>query len=198
MLWPSITPFFSTCALALAATVAAIWRAPRFGRSRIAAFISACGFWLVAFIPCCVVIELAIHPLRFGTFRYDSGDEIGDWRVERYFPTAAREITLLKYPSGFRAEFRIGRAELEAWIDDRWAAFGDRSMVPRSAPETLDAERVRLELRDAPDGGFMVSEELRNASAAILFTTPVAGNGAGVSFVLDPVSGRCFAEAGYW
>ena len=198
MFWPSITPFFSTCALAFAAVVAATWLAPRTGRSRVAAFLAACSFSFVAFIPCCIAIELALGPLRFGVFHYESGDEIGDWRVERYFPLAAREITLLKYPAGFHAEFRIERAALEAWIDERWATFGGLSMVPREPPRTLDADSAGYELDDVPERGFVVSDELRSARELVLFTTPVAGNGAGVSFVLDPRSGRCFARAGYW
>ena len=71
-------------------------------------------------------------------------------------------------------------------------------MVPWEPPRTLDADSAGYELDDVPERGFVVSDELRSARELVLFTTPVAGNGAGVSFVLDPRSGRCFARAGYW
>ncbi len=47
-------------------------------------------------IPSCVGIMAILDAQRFGTFQCNSGSEVNDFRVERYLPAKARNISLKK------------------------------------------------------------------------------------------------------
>jgi hypothetical protein len=163
MFWTIVAPFFTTCALAVVAIVAATTLAPRWRARREWACLATTALAIVLFVPSCLAIELGMNTLRFGVFRYESGRDIGDWRVERYMPGAAREITLMKYPAGFDAEFHIARADLEGWLDEQWALhrasadanFHGAAPPVRGEPRPIEPDMIHLHLPGRPDGGMV-------------------------------------------
>jgi hypothetical protein len=206
MFWTIVAPFFTTCALAVVAVVAATTLAPRWRARRERACLATTALAIVLFVPSCLAIELGMNTLRFGVFRYESGRDIGDWRVERYMPGAAREITLMKYPAGFDAEFHIARADLEGWLDEQWALhrasadanFHGAAPPIRGEPRPIEPDMIDLHLPGRPDGGLVLSEEWPRVTDAIEFEGPRKPNGAGVTFLYSPSRELCFARAGYW
>ena len=86
MLWPLVLPFKLTAiALAsmtlLATAIAAILR-----RRPARTFTLSTAISLAAFVPVCSLVSGLINKTRFGVFRYESFDQVNDFRVERYLP----------------------------------------------------------------------------------------------------------------
>ncbi len=193
MLWPIQLPFLLTVALMAALVTAATFCAPRLKMKRAAASSLATLLALVAFIPACAGIGLAVDKFRFGTFSYAKFEDVKDFRVERFLPPAARDITVDKRDSGFVAKYRIAEPELRAFLDELWAKHGEQSSLKRSdfSPNsTLDEQLHALHFGRRLGWPFIQGMKHHQS--------PVAPNGAGCSLWYSAVEGVAYQRAAYW
>ncbi|MDZ7616925.1 MAG: hypothetical protein U1E05_07975 [Patescibacteria group bacterium] len=129
---------------------------------------------------------------RFGLFTYETAADVRDFRVERYLPPAARNITLHKQAQGFRARYTISETELKSYLDDVWARYGDQSVTERdglSSGSRIDADYHRLVYGDLgwphlPD--------------AVAFSGPSANSGTGFVVWFSLSEQTAYEHAGYW
>ena len=103
MLWPIILPFQITACVFASVIIIATLAAPLAKLKRLPTFFAMMILGFVGFIPSCSEIMKIIDAKRFGVFSYASFKDVNDFRVERYLPSDAMQITLDKYPQGFRA-----------------------------------------------------------------------------------------------
>ena len=172
MLWPIVLPFQITSCVLLTLIVIATLAAPLAKWKRLPTFFGVLLLSLVAFIPSCAGIMNIVDAKRFGVFNYRTFQEVNDFRVERYLPPAARDITVDKYAQGFRARFTIKQSELDAYLDEVWSLHGERSAVKRgemSAMKLVDKESHELRFGDL---GWAYLDD------ATEIYGPTAGNGA--------------------
>lgn len=192
MLWPIVVPFQITSCVLLALLAVATVAAPMVRCRRLHTFLCVGVLCLICFIPLCGVIMRTMDANRFGVFVYKTFNEVQDFRVERYLPPAATDITVDKYAQGFRARFSISQSELNAFMDRVWERHGDQSVVARGeimALKTIDIESHSLRYGDL---GW---EHLRDATELY---SPTAGNGAGFSIWFCPSKSVAYQRAGYW
>lgn len=193
MFWTLTTPVTVTVCGLIVCIVAATLLAPRFAVKRSKAFALSIVLGALAFIPSCMGINAAIAPFRFGVFQCDGYDDVNDWRVYRYLPQGATDITLEKpaHGNGFRAKFTMSQSELEAWIDKQWVLYGDQSEVSRAEANSLwgGFDRFMEEF-----SGF--AEPL--PTDAVQYGGPYAPNGAGFTIWYSPEQGVGYQRAGYW
>ncbi len=192
MLWPIVLPFQITACVLLALIVIATLAAPLVKWKRLPTFIGVLVLSLLAFIPSCVGIMNIVDTQRFGVFNYQTFKEVNDFRVERYLPPVARDITVDKYAQGFRARFTIKQAELDAYLDEVWSLYGKRSVVKRgemSAMRLVDKQSHELRFGDL---GWAYLDD------ATEIYGPTAGNGAGFSVWYSPSTGIAYQRGGYW
>jgi hypothetical protein len=104
------------------------------------------AFGCLAFIPSCMGIMAIIDSQRFGTFPYTSAAEVNDFRVARYLPANAINITLMKYQNGYLAKYSISKADLLSYLDALWDNFGHQSATPRD--QLQDGLPVSVDLVD--------------------------------------------------
>ncbi|WP_148080025.1 hypothetical protein [Roseimaritima ulvae] len=188
MLWPIVLPSKITACvlLALVFVVTVVkWR-------RVPTFIGITLLSLIAFVPSCTGIMRILDADRFGVFEYASFDNVDDFRVERYLPPAATNITVDKYAQGFRARFTISQSQLDAYLDDVWRKYGDRSVVSRGemlAMETVDEQSHQLYFGDL---GWPYLDDANEVHG------PTAGNGAGFTIWFSPSEGVAYQRGSYW
>ncbi|MFN8741107.1 MAG: hypothetical protein ACK5YR_14365 [Pirellula sp.] len=146
----------------------------------------------IGFVPSCAIVMRIVDAQRFGLFQYASYSDVQDFRVERFLPPAAQDITLEKTFIGHRAKYTISESELRSYLDGHWNAYGKYSAIPRS---------------DLKDGESVMSEEIEDdfqglnwprMGEAIRFHSPVEHDGGGATYYFDPVSGTTYHRAGYW
>lgn len=195
MLWPLILPLQITAALLAAAISAATALAPRLKRKRGPVFMLTTLAGLVAFVPSLYVVQWIVDSQRFGTFHYDGYAEVQDFRVERYLPPAATDITLYKRygGNGYVARYHISADDLQSYVDGLWDEFGDLSAIPR---DELDAD-------GQPVAGGSVDRPFNELGWATLrdaiqFYSPVEDDGGGAAYFFDRQSGIVYQDAGYW
>lgn len=192
MLWPLVLPFEITCWTLIALLVVATVAAPVFRTKRKRVF--AWGFFvaLIAFIPSCTAVMSLVDEYRFGIFNYPDFRSVNDFRVERYLPEPATDITIEKHPQGFRAKFEIGKPALDDWFDRTWEQNGEHSVVPRVSDR--EAKPVRRETFEHHFGdlGWEAPSDLNE------YEGPVAGNGAGFTIWYNERASIGYEHAGYW
>lgn len=192
MLWPIVLPFKITVCVLLALIVLATLAAPLVKWRRTQTLIGVTLLSLVAFIPSCAGIMQILDSSRFGVFNCAAFNDVKDFRVERYLPPAATNITIDKYPQGFRARFTISQSQLDAYLDEVWRSYGDQSVVERgemSAMAIVDAKSHDLYYGDL---GW---PHLNDATEVY---GPTAGNGAGFSVWFSPSEGIAYQRGSYW
>lgn len=153
-------------------------------------FFGTSSLAMVAFIPACTGIMHVIDTQRFGMFSYASYSQVQDFRIERYLPDLARGITLEKTAMGHRARYTLTQAELQNFLDTLWAS-GD-SAIPREGigdGEVASAEELQ---RNFGDLGWPPLTE------AVLFHSPVQGDGGGATYYFEPTTNTVYHRAGYW
>jgi hypothetical protein len=197
-----------TAAAMFGVSVIAVVVAPMLGVLRVKMIGRVIVFSIVGFIPSCTLGSVAIDYLAMGRSHHATADGIWDRRVRFYLPAAARDITLDKTGTSFKACFVIDPLALEAHLDAAYAAIGEpRQRDPEDEWDALYAgdpdaderrrERLQRELSEvlplAPD-----EFDSRTLGRFKRFCSPREGDGGGCRFWIDPVTGRCFARAGYW
>ena len=192
MFWPIVLPFKITACILLALTVLVTLAAPLMKLRRTPAFFGALLLSLLAFVPSCAAIMGIVDQKRFGVFDYATFNDVNDFRVERYLPPAASDITVDKYAQGFRARFSISQTELDAYLDSVWDSYGDQSVVERgemSVMDIVDSESHELIYGDLGWPHLEDATELYG---------PTAGNGAGFSVWYSPTKGVAYQRGSYW
>jgi hypothetical protein len=192
MLWPLELPvrvaFWILVAFVLMATLCSGRWKWKPGKT----FMTASLLAVIGFIPSCTLVMKIIDGRRFGIFEYDSYEQVQDFRIERYLPPAARNITLEKTYVGHRAKYTISESELKSYVDGLWAATGESSVISRS---------------DLEDGGSAQGEETKSAfqgldwpriREAIRFCSPVESDGGGAKYFFDRTTGIAYHRGSYW
>ncbi len=159
---------------------------------RLPTFFGTMVISLLAFVPSCTGIMNILDAKRFGVFNYQTFKEVDDFRVERYLPPAARDITIDKYAQGFRARFTISQSELDAYLDEVWSLYGNLSVVKRgemSAMTLVDKQSHELYFGDL---GWPHLDDATEVYG------PTAGNGAGFSVWYSPSKRIAYQRGGYW
>jgi hypothetical protein len=192
MLWPLVLPFqITSCILAvLIAAGTMITPVRKWGRPKTFGVLTITSF--VLFIPSCIGVTSIVDAYRFGTFQYAAYTELQDFRVERFVPEKARNITVSKYATGHKAKYTISEQELSAYLDQLWEAHGKQSAIPRKdlkgqvvvAPQTIQADFSGL---DWP--------LLENA---VEYHSPVEADGGGATYYFSRESSIVYHRAGYW
>ncbi|MEZ6035725.1 MAG: hypothetical protein R3C17_21720 [Planctomycetaceae bacterium] len=195
MLWPLVLPIqITSCILAaviaVIAVVTVISPIRKWGRPKTFAVLTIISF--VSFIPSCVGVTSIVDAYRFGTFQYASFTELQDFRVERFVPKKARNITVNKYAMGHKAKYTISESELKSYLDQLWDAHGKQSAIPRKdlendavvAPEDIKADFSGLD--------WPVLEN------AVEYHSPVEADGGGATYYFSRESSIVYHRAGYW
>ncbi|MGB7346114.1 MAG: hypothetical protein WBD20_17990 [Pirellulaceae bacterium] len=192
MLWPAVLPFQITVCVIAAIVCSVTIVAPMVRWKRLPTFFASLLLGALLFIPSCIGVMNVIDQRRFGVFQHANFPEVDDFRVERYLPPAATNITIDKQAQGFRAKFSLTRKQLDTFMKDVWDAHGDADVSPAeetAEPRTVDAGFQQMKYGDLgwphlPD--------------AIEFGGPYASNGAGFSIYYSPSQQVAYQHAGYW
>lgn len=192
MLWPLILPFKITAAVFAVAIAILTLAAPRFQWRREPVFFYSFIVGIVAFAPSCAGIMSVIDSQRFGIFEYSTFADVKDFRVERYLPPAARDITLNKYGQGFRARFTISQAELDAELNAAWKEYGDRSATKRGGLRTQNPVSASSHEYNFGELDWPYISDMKEHHG------PRAANGAGFTLWYSPSMEIAYERADYW
>ncbi|WP_182871459.1 hypothetical protein [Stieleria mannarensis] len=192
MLWPIVLPFKITfwVLAGFVATVALVspWFKWRRGKAVVISTLVA----FLAFVPVCAGIGSILDSHRFGVFHYSTYSEVQDFRIERYLPPMARDITLDKFAMGHRAMYKISLDELTDFLDSLWLEADGRSAVPRT--ELEDSAAVPAEHFDYSFDGL----DWPMPDTALHFHSPMQSDGGGADYYFDPKTNTVLQHAGYW
>ena len=192
MLWPIVLPFKITCWILAGFVAAVILVSPLFKWKLGKAVLISTFIALLAFIPICAGVGSIIDSKRFGVFHYATYAEVQDFRVERYLPPQARDITLDKFAMGHRARYSITLDELTEYLDALWIESDGRSAVPRAKIDDGKLTPSKY-FEDRFDGlGWAMPE------TAVEFHSPVQSDGGGANYFFDAKTNTVFQHAGYW
>ncbi|MGI9458251.1 MAG: hypothetical protein ACR2NU_16935 [Aeoliella sp.] len=192
MLWPFILPFKITLGVfsLLLATVTVL--APAFRWKRTHAVFGGTVIAMLAFIPSCSVITYGLDQYRFGVFSYADFDSVNDFRVERFLPEPATDITVKKYAQGYQARFKIDKQSLDDWFDQHWDRYSEYSVTPRE--EIIGARTLSANVFDREFEGLGWSPPTN----VIDYEGPSAANGAGFTLWYSESDGIAYQRGGYW
>ncbi|MBX7258258.1 MAG: hypothetical protein K1Y02_17985 [Candidatus Hydrogenedentes bacterium] len=190
MLWPLVLPAKITFWLLLVVLIVSTIAVQRYYKKGMRALTIGTGICILLFIPCCIGVQTIIDPYRFGVFTYPDFLSVKDFRVERYLPDTATNITIDKYPEGFCAKFSISKQNLDEFFERQWSERGKEAKNPRESPKPNDElEFVNRQIASlgwkAPDG-------------SIGYRGPRASNGAGFTLMYNEPEGIAYELAGYW
>lgn len=192
MLWPLVLPFKITFWALLGFVALLTLVSPAFKWDRGRTFFVSALFACVVFFPSCAGIQSVLDAHRFGTFSYDAFHEVDDFRVERYLPTRARNITVEKFPMGHRAKYEITKPELVAYLDDLWRRAGENSATSR---DDLDDGSVRSYDQFSHQFDGLNWPVLKTA---VELHSPKQNDGGGATYYFDESTNTVYHRAGYW
>ncbi len=192
MLWPIVLPFQLTVLLLAVTILLGTLVAPFFRLRRATVFGTLFFIALLAFLPAIYAIGTIVDRYRFGIFTYTNYRDVRDFRVERYLPPTATQITIEKTAMGHRARYTITEKQLRDYVNDCWNAYGNKSAVGRA--ELGDCELVDYE---------HVSHWFKGLDWPPLtrvrqFHSTVQGDGGGAQYYFDDTTGTVYQYAGYW
>lgn len=192
MFWPLVLPFQITISLLIALVVLSTALAPLVKWKRGRMFGISLAFGCLAFIPSCMGILAVVDSQRFGTFQFDSALEVNDFRVARFLPEKARNISLKKFPAGHYARYSISKTDLLSYLDAVWDKYGKYSTVPRD--RLHQGEPAFAQMIDHEFDGL----EWPALENPIQFHSPVESDGGGATYYFDETSDTVYHRAGYW
>src|SRR5579863_8848081 len=184
MFWPLVLPFQITISLLVASVALLTTFAPMVKWKCGKMFGISLAFGCLAFIPSCMGIMAIVDFQRFGTFQYNSASEVNDFRVARYLPAEAKNISLKKFPSGHYAKYSIAKAELLSYLDALWDKYGQYSAVSRD----------QLHKGQPADFSDQVFAELKwpVLKNPIEFHSPVEDDGGGATYYFDETTNTVY------
>lgn len=147
------------------------------------------------FIPSCVVVELAIAPLRYRTFTYDSYEDVTHFRYLRYLPPGAKEIRIRQKGNGHDAVFSITNAELDAWYEE--ATQNAASMPHAFFTDLNKVSEFGSQDEHAWLGDFK-QLDWEQPDKALLYEGPTELDGGGSTLLFDPATSTAFQSVGIW
>jgi len=186
-----IFPFFLTVIMMFLFVTFATFYAPKYKWKRWVAFILSTLIALIAFIPGCTLTMTIADFFRYGEFNHDTYEDVNDWRVERYLPEDATNITLIKDGGGFYAKFSIEKNELDHWVKK----FHEEN---REYGQLGNYEEVDLQFAIEDFEYRFDSIQWDAPSDISRYDSIVAGNGAGFSLYYSQSEGMAYERAGYW
>jgi len=192
MLWPLELPFKITCWLLIALVLLATIGSVRLNWKPGKTFAIASLIAFIGFVPSCAIVMKFVDARRFGVFQHTSYDQVQDFRIERFLPPAALNITLEKTFIGHRAKYKISESDLKSYVDGLWDAYGKYSAVPRS--NLNDGEPVKTEEIESNFQGL----NWPPMDNAVKFHSPVERDGGGATYYFEPTTGVTYHRAGYW
>lgn len=192
MLWPIVLPAKITFWVLSGLVAIIVTISPVFGLKRGMAALVAGILACVVFIPSCTAVMSIVDARRFGVFHYDTYAEVDDFRIERFLPPGARDITLDKFSMGHRARYSISESELRAYVDGLWQQYGEYSAIPRD--ELNDGSAVTYD----DFGSWFDGLDWEPMETAIQFRSPVEEDGGGATYLFDVESEVVYHGAGYW
>lgn len=188
MLWPFELPFQITLAFWLGVIVVTGCFAPKWGLKRLKAVLLGFVMGILLFIPSCVGVKYVLDPFRFGVFQYPDFAAVHDWRVQRYLPESASEITLEipTHGNGFRAKFHITKLDLESWFEKSWEEGAKYSISLREDAQDYNMPQKFYDLgwQRLPD--------------AVKYIGPEEEDGGGYRIWFNESQGIAYEQAGYW
>lgn len=192
MLWPIVLPFkiafFSLAGLVLFITLCS----PLLKWDRKNAFLISTILACLAFLPFCMGIKSILDAQRFGIFQYAAHDDVDDFRIERYLPMNARDITLDKSMMGHRVRYSISKTDFMQYLDEQWRKYGESSAISRD--EMPNGTAVMPEMFNQHYGDLNWPP-LGNARE---YSSPIQGDGGGATYYFEEDSGMAYHYAGYW
>ncbi len=194
MFWSLVLPFKITFWVFVIILTVATSLAPRFHQSRKRIFTWGACLTILLFAPSCSMIMRGLDHFRFGTFQYSTIDEVNDFRIKRYLPVTATEITVVKSPSGFTAKFKIDQQSLEQWQDELWEKWGEFAAHPREQEEEFDMPESLMPSLPTYYGEL----NWPPLEKPIKYEGPRAENGTGYTIWFSESDGIAYQGAGYF
>jgi len=168
--------------------------APRFRKPRWKVLRGGICLTILLFVPSCSMIMRGLDHFRFGTFHYSTTAEVNDFRIERYLPVSATEITVVKSPSGFAAKFKIDKTSLEQWQDELWGKWEEFAVYPRYQEEEVEIPESLMPFLPRYYGEL----NWPPLEKPIKYEGPRAENGAGYTIWFSESEGIAYQGAGYF
>ena len=194
MFWPLILPFQITLVLMIPLFIIVLLIGSRWKMPTLTRVYAAICLPLALFIPSCAAVSYVVDYYRFGLFHYDSFDAINDFRIERYMPPAATDITVFKHygGNGYRARFTINPKDFEDWHNDFWVAYGKFSNFQRDNDDGLVAS-------DTNGFQYLFGEfKCSMPSDSVQYHSPIAANGSHYTVHFSPSQQIAFLTGCYW
>ena len=193
MLWPLELSFKITFWSLVAIVVSATAIAPQFKWRRAKTVLISSTLAAIAFVPSCTGIMYLVDQTRFGYFEYMAFDEVKDFRVERYLPTAAKRIKIHKHANGYRAQYKISDGDFHSYLDGLWQQYGQYSAVKRGEMSgegsPVSQEEFDLVFSDL---------DWKRPTGAIKYHSPSEADGGGATYYFDAGAGVAYQRTGYW
>lgn len=182
MFWPLVLPFQITVVLMIALLFGAIWLGIRKKWHSSSTTIAAFCLPPLMFIPSCVGTSYIVDYFRFGTFQYADFESIQDFRIERYMPPSATDITVFKHFSGngYRARFTITQQDFDAWHNGMWERHGEHSVMKLPEDDGTVASDPGSFQRWFGEFNWSLPRD------SVEYQGPVAGNGAHYTIDYSP------------
>ena len=190
MLWPVVLPSKITFYILLGVLIVATIIAQSYYRKGARTCALGAAIAILLFVPCCTVVQKILDPYRFGVFTYPNFQSVHDFRIERYLPESATNITVNKQVTGFQAKFTISRQALDDFFERQWEARGKDSKLPRETPKPYD----RLDWFN----GHIAGLGKLAPGDSIAYEGPRASNGAGFTVLYSESEGVAYQLAAYW
>lgn len=193
MFWPVILPFQITCGVMLFFLLGYTAFPYPAKLARPKAFIIGLAFSLVAFIPSCTGIMMAVDTVRFGDFHYESYEDVPDFRSRRYLPENATDIHMHKHANGYYARYKLPEHDFGTFLDELWKKHGEYSAVERNG--FLDeGQVVNCEMFDLRFGH--IGWDCPKGSK--VYYSPSEPDGGGATYYVDPDSISVTQRTGFW
>ena len=192
MFWPIVSPFgISVLLITILVTLLTIFSQP-FKWSRKKTFLTSSIIGFIMVIPSCTGLMLIMDSYRFGIFTYQKYDEVQDFRIERFLPTSATNITLHKTSGSYQAKYQISEEDLLSYLNNMWDKYGEKSAVKR---EDFKSDGTTVLMKswfrfknlnwDLPD-------------RATMYHSTRAGNGAGADYFYNHETQTVYQSSYYW
>lgn len=191
MFWPVVLPFQITLVIMGRLVLVRTSLAASHGRRPVGTFVMTTGLAMLCVIPSCAGIAFLVDKQRFGIGHYPTHDAIWNFHAAGLIPKSATEITIDKFASGHRARFKVGRADLEEWLDDLWKKHGNDSTLQRDRVRSSDFIATDLPEEFRAYGWKPVIEMTKYAN-------PVSPRGAGFEIWYSPAEEIAYQHCSYW